>query len=202
MGSDSDPVVEDVSDQEVTEVIKRQLANKPEVKSIINSIDIEALKRAKLAKIMEQQKEADDLPSLTPEVKWAQNPEAISLTVSIGSIMRPEIKINGNTLEFSASGVGAQCTRRNYEFELDFYDHVDRGFAMRIGPQTVQILVRKDRETCYMWQALTKGDKPKFLKIDSERWIDPDDIQFRTPEQMEDAPPTTDPSGAHDGGAL
>ena len=60
---------------------------------------------------MEQQKEADDLPSLTPEVKWAQNPEAISLTVSIGSIMRPEIKINGNTLEFSASGVGAQDRR-------------------------------------------------------------------------------------------
>ena len=47
--------------------------------------------------------------------------------------------------------------RRNYEFELDFYDHVDRGFAMRVGPTTVQLLVRKDRETCYMWKSLTKG---------------------------------------------
>ena len=67
-----------------------------------------ALKRAKMAKIMAQQKEADTQPSLTPEVKWAQNPEAISLTVGLGQILRPEIKINGNTLEFFASGVGAR----------------------------------------------------------------------------------------------
>ena len=76
-------------------------------------------------------------------------------------------------------------SRRNYEFELEFYDHVDRGFAMRVGPSTVQLLVRKDRETCYMWKSLTKGPKPNFLKIDTERWIDPDEIQFRSPEEME-----------------
>ena len=167
-----------------------------------------ALKRAKMAKIMAQQKEADNQPALTPEVKWAQNPEAISLTVGLGQMLRPEIKINGNTLEFFASGVGARngflqfllgyflpCelfwkfsksgSRRNYEFELEFYDHVDRGFAMRVGPSTVQLLVRKDRETCYMWKSLTKGPKPNFLKIDTERWIDPDEIQFRSPEEME-----------------
>ena len=34
-------------------------------------------------------KKADSLPVLTPEVKWAQNPEAISLTISIGQVMRP-----------------------------------------------------------------------------------------------------------------
>ena len=61
-----------------------------------------------MAKIMAMQKEADNQPSLTPEVKWAQNPEAISLTVGLGQILRPEIKINGNTLEFFASGVGAR----------------------------------------------------------------------------------------------
>ena len=72
------------------------------------------------------QKEADKLPSLTPEVKWAQNPEALSITISLSQVMKPEIKINGNTLEFCASGVGATGQRRNYEFELDFFDHVDR----------------------------------------------------------------------------
>jgi len=180
------PKVENVSDGEVNQVLARQLQANPEkVKSIINSIDIEALKRAKMAKIMAQQKEADNQPALTPEVKWAQNPEAISLTVGLGQMLRPEIKINGNTLEFFASGVGASGSRRNYEFELEFYDHVDRGFAMRVGPSTVQLLVRKDRETCYMWKSLTKGPKPNFLKIDSERWIDPDEIQFRSPEEME-----------------
>ena len=35
-------------------------------------------------------------------------------------------------------------------------------------------------------QSLTKqGPKPNFLKIDTERWIDPDEIQFRSPEEME-----------------
>lgn len=184
--SDGEPKVEAVPDKAMQAALARQLQQNPEkVKSLINSIDIEALKRAKMAKIMAAQKEADDQPSLTPEVKWAQNPEAISLTVGLGKILRPEIKINGNTLEFFASGEGASGTRRNYEFELDFYDHVDRGFAMRVGPSTVQILVRKDRETCYMWKALTKGPKPNFLKIDAERWIDPDEIQFRSPEEME-----------------
>ena len=95
---------------------------------------MKALKRAKIAKALEMQKEADKLPSLTPEVKWAQNPEALSITISLSQVMKPEIKINGNTLEFCASGVGATGQRRNYEFELDFFDHVDRkGFHILKG---------------------------------------------------------------------
>ena len=77
---------------------------------------------------MELQKKADDLPSLTPEVKWAQNPEALSITVCLSQIFKPEIKINGNTLEFCCSGIGASSDRRNYEFEIDFFDHVDRNW--------------------------------------------------------------------------
>jgi len=185
MGSDSEPVVEDVSADDAKAAMQRQATQQAQVKSIINSIDIEALKRAKIAKALEMQKEADKLPSLTPEVKWAQNPEALSITISLSQVMKPEIKINGNTLEFCASGVGATGQRRNYEFELDFFDHVDRGFMARGSPQGIQLIVRKDRETCYMWKQLTKGPKPGFLKIDTERWIDPDDIQFRSPEEME-----------------
>jgi len=126
MGSDSEPVVEDVSADDAKAAMQRQATQQAQVKSIINSIDIEALKRAKIAKALEMQKEADKLPSLTPEVKWAQNPEALSITISLSQVMKPEIKINGNTLEFCASGVGATGQRRNYEFELDFFDHVDR----------------------------------------------------------------------------
>ena len=163
MGSDTEPVVEDVSADEAKAAMQRQATQQAQVKSIINSIDIEgsdffhfrswisfpgwsldfvsgicpiknpikALKRAKIAKALEMQKEADKLPSLTPEVKWAQNPEALSITISLSQVMKPEIKINGNTLEFCASGVGATGQRRNYEFELDFFDHVDRkGFQI------------------------------------------------------------------------
>ena len=36
-----------------------------------------------------------------------------------------------------------------------------------------------------MWKSLTRGPKPKFLKIDSDRWIDPEDIQFLPPEEIE-----------------
>ena len=50
-----------------------------------------------------------------------------------------------------------------------------------------------------MWKKLTRGDKPQFLKsikkplsinkysfsVDTERWVDPDDVKFRTPEEME-----------------
>ena len=106
MGSDSEPVVEDVSADDAKAAMQRQATQQAQVKSIINSIDIEgpdlfhrignrllhfpwptmisrlrvinsnnpmkALKRAKIAKALEMQKEADKLPSLTPEVKWAQ----------------------------------------------------------------------------------------------------------------------------------
>ena len=64
-------------------------ANPAQIRSIINNIDIEALKKMKIMQAMEAQKKADQLPSLTPEVKWAQNPEAISLTISITQVMRP-----------------------------------------------------------------------------------------------------------------
>ena len=51
-----------------------------------------------------------------------------------------------------------------------------------------------------MWKQLTRGNKPQFLKsnykrhpkrittrilVDTERWVDPDDVKFRTPEEME-----------------
>ena len=77
------------------------------------------------------------------------------------------MKINGDTLEFSASGVGASGERRNYEFELDFYDHVDKGFMVRPTPTAVQLIIKKDRESCYMWKQLVRGQKPKFLKSQS-----------------------------------
>jgi len=151
----------------------------------INNIDIEALKRMKMAQILEMQKKADALPTLTPEVKWAQNPDAISLSIMITQVARPNVTINGDTLEFCCSAVGASGERRNYEFELNFYDHVDRGFMVRPGQNCLQLIVRKDRESCTMWKKLTRGDKPQFLKIDTERWVDPDDVKFRTPEEME-----------------
>ena len=75
-----------------------------------------------------------------------------------------DVKINGDTLEFSASGVGASGERRNYEFELDFFDHVDRGFLPRPGQGGIQLIIKKDRESCYMWKQLVRGQKPKFLK--------------------------------------
>ena len=61
----------------------------PQIRSVINSIDIEALKKMKILQAMEMQKKADTLPSLTPEVKWAQNPEALSLQVSLTQIIKP-----------------------------------------------------------------------------------------------------------------
>ena len=113
---------------------------------------IKALKRAKIAKALEMQKEADKLPSLTPEVKWAQNPEALSITISLSQVMKPEIKINGNTLEFCASGVGATGQRRNYEFELDFFDHVDRkGFKIHYQQVLEGYIPYKYFETELKW---------------------------------------------------
>ena len=41
-------------------------------------------------------------------------------------------------MEFAASGVGAVGERRNYEFELEFFDHVERGVACRVGPNIIQ----------------------------------------------------------------
>ena len=49
------------------------------------------MKRAKIAKAMELQKKADEKPALTPEVKWAQNPDAISLTISLSQILKEKI---------------------------------------------------------------------------------------------------------------
>jgi len=100
------------------------------------------------------------MPTLTPEVKWAQNPDAISLSIMITQVARPskfleisfkrvkffknlilflDVTINGDTLEFVCSAVGASGERRNYEFELNFYDHVDRGFMVRPGQNCLQV---------------------------------------------------------------
>lgn len=178
-------MTEEKSEAVTPSAMPAALANQDKMRSLINSIDIETLKKMKIMQAMENQKKADSLPMLRPEVKWAQNPEALSLSISLSQIIRPDVKINGDTLEFTASGIGASGERRNYEFEINFFDHVDRGFMVRMQPTAVQLIVKKDRESCYMWKQLTRDKKPQFLKIDTERWIDPEDIKFRTPEEIE-----------------
>ena len=178
---ESDPVLEDVSESEASAAEKRQVTNQADVKSIINSIDIEgesvlyilevikisALKRAKLQKALELQKKADEQPSLTPQVKWAQNPEALSLTVCLSQIFKPEIKINGNTLEFLCSGVGAAGERRNYEFELEFFDHVDRKMLSlyHIIYNIIYLLIIMDHLTHFSSDFLLKQHKEAFTAV-------------------------------------
>jgi len=77
------------SEQPVVQKPAPEQAKQAQMRSVINSIDIEALKKMKLLQNMAAQKKADEQQTLTPEVKWAQNPEALSLTVSLTQIIKP-----------------------------------------------------------------------------------------------------------------
>lgn len=60
---------------------------------------------------------------LSPFVYWAQTENVISLKIDLKNVVKPNLKIQENNIQFSTHGVGAHGDNK-YEFSLDLFSQI------------------------------------------------------------------------------
>ncbi|CCD27254.1 Hsp90 cochaperone SBA1 NDAI_0K00630 [Naumovozyma dairenensis CBS 421] len=127
--------------------------------------------------------------ALNPEVLWAQRSNAkiheknyILLTISIPDCEDPQVSINEDSLDLTATSKGhvGDEQEHTYKLHIDFYKKIDPASKDSItkvanGRHFFAKLIKQDLETDY-WPRLTK-EKIKYsnIKTDFNKWVDEDE---------------------------
>ncbi|CAG9534478.1 unnamed protein product [Cercopithifilaria johnstoni] len=130
-----------------------------------------------------------------PFVYWAQNERLLFLTIDLKDSSDACYAITGKTFEFRATGVGAHG-RCEYSFQLPLFSEVEmEKVGQEGGSKLFYVLKKKDA----MWwpTVLEDGGRYSWLRIDFDRFEDPDEsetedyeminMNARTPEAEMDA---------------
>lgn len=121
---------------------------------------------------------------LSPFVYWAQTENNVTLKVDLKDVKDPDVLLEGNNLQFAATGQGAKGPH-NYGFTLHFHSPVDpEGSQYRILDREVDFTLKK--KDSGWWPRLTcTPQKPIWLKVDFDRWKSEDDCEAEE-EDMRD----------------
>lgn len=115
---------------------------------------------------------------MKPFVYWAQTESDITIRVDVKDVVQDsaEVVIEEEEIEVTATGIGAQggLLKRNYHFVIEFFLPVDKeASSFQVLDSGIQIsLKKKDKD---WWpRLLYQQQKLAWLKIDFDRWKNPD----------------------------
>lgn len=116
-----------------------------------------------------------EVRKISPSTKWAQRKDKVFLTIELEDCQTPEIKLDTQTLHFSAKGGKEQ---KNYSLELEFFKEVvPEESKQRVTAREITFNIVKKEEGPY-WPRLHKeGKKPSYLHTDFNKWKDEDDSE-------------------------
>uniref|UniRef100_A0A0R3RJD1 very-long-chain (3R)-3-hydroxyacyl-CoA dehydratase n=1 Tax=Elaeophora elaphi TaxID=1147741 RepID=A0A0R3RJD1_9BILA len=166
-------------------------------------LDIKGIKRNNLTGIIECMAWYDIgtlFESVTmarrPFVYWAQNEKLLFLTIDLKDSSDADYALTGNIFEFRATGVGAHG-RCEYSFQLPLFAEVEMEKVGQEGGSKLFYVLKKKNA---MWwpTVLEDGSRYSWLRIDFDRFEDPDEseteedyeminMNARTPEAEMDA---------------
>uniref|UniRef100_A0A2R5LAJ8 Very-long-chain (3R)-3-hydroxyacyl-CoA dehydratase n=1 Tax=Ornithodoros turicata TaxID=34597 RepID=A0A2R5LAJ8_9ACAR len=108
------------------------------------------------------------LGNVSPFVYWAQNDKKIFLRVDLNNVKAPDIELTGDSLGFSAYGVGARGEEK-YSFSLNFYAPLDPdGCEYRVSDRHIEIQLSK--QSAQWWPRILREEhKPAWLKLDFDK---------------------------------
>ncbi|CAN4093077.1 unnamed protein product [Withania somnifera] len=122
--------------------------------------------------------------SLHPEVKWAQRPDVVYLTVMLPDAKDPKVNLDPEgVFNFSAT---AGAGDRLYELKLELQDKVNvEESKISTGVRSIFCVVQKEEPK--WWTKLLRGDgkAPHYVKVDWDKWVDEDDEPDAGPGDMD-----------------
>ncbi|WOK93011.1 hypothetical protein Cni_G01703 [Canna indica] len=109
-----------------------------------------------------------------PEVKWAQRPDKVYITVQLPDAK--DVKVNLEPEGIFTFSATAGAGNNTYELKLELYDKVNKEESkINIGVRSIFCVVEKAEKV--WWKKLLRGDgkAPHYLKVDWDKWVDEDD---------------------------
>uniref|UniRef100_A0ACB8E4I0 Uncharacterized protein n=1 Tax=Sphaerodactylus townsendi TaxID=933632 RepID=A0ACB8E4I0_9SAUR len=124
------------------------------------------------------------MPSLTPQVHWAQRHRELYLRVELSDVQDPGVTITDNVLHFKAKkaqakgcGVSIYANGRRLPLTTEL--------VCRVTQRQLNITVKKQES--HWWERLTKQEKrPLFLTPDFDRWLDESDAEMELKAKEEE----------------
>ncbi|CAE7542192.1 P23-1 [Symbiodinium sp. CCMP2456] len=106
--------------------------------------------------------------SLTPDVLWAQRPDAVYLTIDLKEVQDIKVNLDADKMSFYGK-VGGSL----YEFSLDFFAPIAKEESKWSTKRLIEFYLKKETEGS--WTSLSKVKKLPWVKVDWKRWQDSDD---------------------------
>ncbi|KAM3248824.1 putative protein OsI [Capsicum annuum] len=122
--------------------------------------------------------------SLHPEVKWAQRPDVVYLTVMLPDAKDPKVNLDPEGIfNFSAT---AGAGDRPYELKLELQDKVNvEESKISIGVRSIVCVLQKAEPKWWTKLLRGAGKAPHYVKVDWDKWVDEDDEPDAGPGDMD-----------------
>ncbi|CAK9168237.1 unnamed protein product [Ilex paraguariensis] len=109
-----------------------------------------------------------------PEVKWAQRPGKVYVTVLLPDSQNAKVNLDpeGVFTFFANAGAGNHV----YELKLDLFDKVNvEESKINVGVRSIFCVLEKAENK--WWTKLLRGDDkaPHYVKVDWDKWVDEDE---------------------------
>jgi len=108
--------------------------------------------------------------ALVPQLKWAQRPDTVFLTVDCQDCENVKNTITNDKMscEFTSNG-------KNFAFEFDFHAPIKSDDVLFNNKRCLEFLFKKEKDDEDSWPRINAGNKMKNLNADWNKWVDSDD---------------------------
>ncbi|XP_009799463.1 uncharacterized protein OsI_027940-like [Nicotiana tabacum] len=109
-----------------------------------------------------------------PQVKWAQRPDVVYLTVQLPDAKNPKVNLDPEGIFTFSATAGPESYA--YELKLELFDKVNvEESKINIGVRNIFCVLEKSEKK--WWNKLLRGDEkaPHYVKVDWDKWVDEDD---------------------------
>lgn len=110
----------------------------------------------------------------TPQVKWAQRPKLLLITICLEDCKSPSIEILSNRLMFHGKG---GTDKKTYKLELNFFKTIipeKSRFAVR--ERGVDFVIEKLDAGPYWERLVSESTKLPWIKVNFDKWVDEEEL--------------------------
>lgn len=111
----------------------------------------------------------------TPQVKWAQRPKLLLITICLEDCKSPSIEMLTNCLKFHGKG---GSDKKIYKFEMKFYKAIipeKSRFAVR--ERGVDFVIEKFESGPYWERLVSENTKLPWIKVNFDKWVDEEELK-------------------------
>ena len=110
-----------------------------------------------------------------PQVKWAQRPKLLLITICLEDCKSPSIEMLANCLKFRGKG---GTDKKSYKLDLEFFKSIipeKSRFAVR--ERGVDFVIEKVESGPYWDRLVLEDTKHPWIRVNFDKWVDEEELK-------------------------